>query len=251
MVLNSGMFGEMGSTMRVRALLFDKDGTLVDIQSTLGPATCDVLAHLSMDDPALFGRLARITQVDAAAQRLLPGCPVISEATDVYGRLWAQSLGRPFTPEFCAEIDRLYLQACLDHLHPIGDPRAVFATLAGCGLRLGIMTNDAEANTRAQLSRLGVEDLVMFVAGYDSGLGQKPDAAPVLAFASAVGVAPGEVAVVGDSPHDLIAARAAGSLAVGVLSGPNGADILAPHADVLLPSIAKLEGWLCSIETTD
>ena len=46
MDLNSGMFGEMASAMPVRALLFDKDGTLVDIQATLGPATCDVLAHL-------------------------------------------------------------------------------------------------------------------------------------------------------------------------------------------------------------
>jgi phosphoglycolate phosphatase len=91
-----------------------------------------------------------------------------------------------------------------------------------------------------------VADLVEFVAGYDSGFGQKPDAAPVLAFASVAGVAAGEIAVIGDSPHDLVAAHAAGAVAVGVLSGPNRAEALAPHADVLLPSIMKLDGWLCS-----
>jgi hypothetical protein len=139
--------------MPVRALLFDKDGTLVDIQSTLGPATCDVLAHLSGGDAALFGRLADVTRVDARARRLLPGCPVISEATDVYGRTWAGVLGRPFTQDFCAEIDRLYLRACLDHLHPVGDPLAVFAGLKARGFALGIMTNDAAANARAQLRR--------------------------------------------------------------------------------------------------
>ena len=112
--------------------------------------------------------------------------------------------------------------------------------------RLGIMTNDAEANTRAQLQRLGIGELVEFVAGYNSGFGQKPDAAPVLAFAASAGVAPSEIAVIGDSPHDLIAARAAGAVAVGVLSGPNGAEALAPHADVLLPSVMSLSGWLCS-----
>jgi phosphoglycolate phosphatase len=95
--------------MAIRALLFDKDGTLVDIQSTLGPATCDVLAHFAAGDEGLFHRLADLTRVDAAARRLLPGCPVISEATDAYGRLWAEVLGRPFTPALCAEIDRLYL----------------------------------------------------------------------------------------------------------------------------------------------
>jgi phosphoglycolate phosphatase len=237
--------------MPIRAILFDKDGTLVDIQATLGPATCDVLARLSAGDAALFGRLAAMTRVDTVARRLLPGCPVISEATDVYGRMWAEVLGRPLTHDFALEIDRLYLQASLDHLHPIGNPRAVLEALKALGFLLGIMTNDAEANTRAQLRRLDIDDLVMFVGGYDSGLGTKPDAAPVLAFALAAGVAPTEVAVIGDSPHDLIAARAAGAVAVGVLSGPNEKAVLEPHADVLLPSIAELGPWLCSKASTD
>ena len=232
--------------MPIRAILFDKDGTLVDIQLTLGPATCDVLWRLSNGDQAMVARLAELTRVDAVARRLMPGCPVISEATDVYGRTWAQELGRSYTPEFGREIDRLFLETTLEHLQPIGDPRAVLADLRDRGYRLGIMTNDAEANTRAQMQRLGIDGLVEFLAGYDSGFGQKPDAAPVLAFASAAGVAPGEIAVIGDSPHDLIAARAAGAIAIGVLSGPNGAEALAPHADILLPSIVKLSGWLCS-----
>jgi len=232
--------------MPIRAILFDKDGTLVDIQLTLGPATCDVLSRLSGGEPAMFMRLAELTQVDAEARRLMPGCPVISEATDVYGRIWAQALGRPYSGDFEREIDRLFLDASLQHLHPIGDPRAVLTELRQGGYRLGIMTNDADANTRAQMQRLGIADLVDFVAGYDSGFGQKPDAAPVLAFAASAGVAPGDIAVVGDSPHDLIAARAAGAVALGVLSGPNGADVLAPHADALIPSVMKLAGWLCS-----
>jgi len=232
--------------MPIRAILFDKDGTLVDIQATLGPATCEVLRHLADGDMALFGRLAEMTCVDARAQRLLPGCPVISEATSVYGRMWAELLGRAYADDFAREIDHLFLETTLTHLHPIGDPRAALSELKQRGYWLGIMTNDAEANTRAQLRRLDIHGLVAFVAGYDSGFGLKPGPKPVLAFASALEVVPSEVAVVGDSPHDLIAARAAGALAVGVLSGPNGEDVLAPHADALLSSIAKLSGWLCS-----
>ena len=232
--------------MPIRAILFDKDGTLVDIQLTLGPATCDVLRKLSGGEQAMFVRLAELTRVDAGARRLMPDCPVISEATDVYGRAWARALGRAFSREFEREIDRLFLETTLEHLHPIGAPHAVLSALRQDDYRLGIMTNDADANTRAQMQRLGIAGLVEFVAGYDSGFGQKPDAAPVLAFASAVGVAPSEVAVVGDSPHDLIAARAAGAVAIGVLSGPNGADVLAPHADALIPSVMILAEWLCS-----
>jgi phosphoglycolate phosphatase len=233
--------------MPIRAILFDKDGTLVDIQLTLGPATCDVLRQLSNGDPAMVAKLAGLTRVDAGTRRLMPGCPVISEATDVYGRIWAQALGCSYTPAFGRKIDRLFLEATLEHLHPVGDPRTLLAALRHGGYRLGIMTNDAEANTRAQMRRLGIDALVEFVAGYDSGFGQKPDAAPVAAFAAAASVAPNEVVVIGDSPHDLIAARAASAIAVGVLSGGNGAEVLAPHADLLLPSIMKLPGWLCSI----
>lgn len=233
--------------MPVRAVLFDKDGTLIDVQRTLGPATCDVLRQLSGGAPELFARLANLTRVDTAAQQLLPGCPVISEATDVYGALWARALQQPLTVDFLQKIDAMFLEATLRHLHPVGDPGDVMRTLSTLGYRLGVLTNDAEASARQHLRRLGIDHLVAFVSGYDSGFGQKPDANPVLAFAARVDVAPADVAVVGDSPHDLLSARAAGAVAVGVLSGPNGAEALSPHADVLLPSIAKLPAWLRGI----
>ena len=120
----------------------------------------------------------------------------------------------------------------------------MLAELRGRGYRLGIMTNDAGANARAQIARLAIDRLVDFIAGHDSGFGAKPSAEPVLAFARAVGVEPREVAVVGDAVHDLAAARAAGATAIGVLSGPIPGDLLAPHADALINSIADLPAWL-------
>jgi len=230
--------------MPIRAVLFDKDGTLVDIQATHGPATCAVLRDLSGGKEELLVRMANLTRVDLAAQRLLPGCPVISEATDVYGALWARVLRRPLTVDFLREVDAMFLKRTLEYLHPVGDPAAVMRDLSRLGYRLGVLTNDAEGNARQHLKRLQVDDLVGFVSGYDSGFGQKPDADPVLAFAARVDVAPAEVAVVGDSPHDLLSARAAGAIGIGVLSGPNDAAALRPHTDILLPSIAKLADWL-------
>src|ERR1041384_7977477 len=140
----------------------------------------------------------------------------------------------------------MYFRTTLDHLTPMGDVQALLGDLAARGLRLGLMTNDADANTRAQMQRLGLDRLLEFVAAYDSGYGHKPDPDPVLAFAKFTRVAPAEIAVVGDSEHDLAAPRAAGAAAVGVLSGPVPRERLAPHADVLLTSITELDGWLCS-----
>ena len=67
----------------------------------------------------------------------------------------------------------------------------------------------------------------------------------VLGFCRATGLSPHEVAVIGDSTHDLHMARAAGAgLAVGVLTGPARDADLAPDADVVLPSIAALPAFL-------
>jgi phosphoglycolate phosphatase len=169
---------------------------------------------------------------------------VISEATDVYGALWARALGQPLTVEFLQQIDARLLEATLRHLHPVGDPAAVMRELRARGLALGVLTNESEASARSHLRRLGADSLVTFVCGYDSGFGQKPDARPVLAFAARVNVAPAEVVVIGDSPHDLISARAAGAVGIAVLSGPNDPATLKAHTDVLLPSIAHLPAWL-------
>jgi phosphoglycolate phosphatase len=160
--------------------------------------------------------------------------------------LWAQALDVPLTAEFVDHIDRMFFQTTLDHLTPMGDVKGLLGALAARGLKLGLMTNDADANSRAQIQRLGLDSLLGFIAAYDSGYGHKPDPDPVLAFAAFAKVAPAEIAVVGDTAHDLVAARAAGSVAVGVLSGPIPREQLEPHADVLLPSIAELPDWLCS-----
>jgi phosphoglycolate phosphatase len=65
-----------------------------------------------------------------------------------------------------------------------------------------------------------------------------------LAFADAVQIDPGRVAMVGDSTHDLVAGRAAGMQTIAVLTGVAGADELAPFADVVFPDIGHIVDWL-------
>ncbi|MDO8396286.1 MAG: HAD family hydrolase [Bradyrhizobium sp.] len=228
----------------IRAILFDKDGTLVDFQRTFGPAVHEVMQHLAGGDRAAWDRLVAVSRFVEADRRFMPDSPLIAEPTGVYGALWAAALGRPASAAFLAEIDRLLGDATTRHLAAIGDPRALLTGLAARGYRLGLLTNDAEMTARAHLRKLKLDNVLEFVAGYDSGFGAKPDAGPVLAFAQAVGVPVSETAVVGDSVLDLAAARAAGAIAIGVLTGPASSAMLAPHADVLLDSPAELPAWL-------
>ena len=162
----------------------------------------------------------------------------------MWGQLWAQALEREADPQFFAEVDRQLCEATISHLVPIGEPRKLMTALAGRGFRLGIVSNDAEATVRAHARKLGIDRILQFVAGYDSGFGTKPGPGPVLAFANAAGVSPSQTAVVGDTVLDIAAARAAGAVAIGVLTGPSAAATRAADADVIIPSADAILSWL-------
>ena len=245
----SSAIAPIGATARpadaaIRAILFDKDGTLVDFQRTWGPAVHAVMQRLAGGDRAVYARLAAASRFIEAEQRFLPASPLIAQPTSVYGALWAAALGREADASFFTEIDRLLCDATTLHLAAIGDPKALLTALADRGYRLGLMTNDAEITARTHVCKLGLDQVLAFVAGYDSGFGAKPEPGPVLAFARAVGVAAAQTAVVGDTLLDLAAARAAGAVAIGVLTGPTSSASLAPHADALIASPAELPAWL-------
>jgi phosphoglycolate phosphatase len=229
----------------IRAILFDKDGTLVDFQRTWAPAVEGVLQHLARGDNALYRRLAAVSGlVDGA--RFLSDSPLIEESTDVFAARWAWVLGRGADARFFGEIDRLLCEATTAHLAPIGDPAAVFGKLVNRGYRLGVITNDAEATGRAHAHKLGLDHMLAFVAGYDSGFGAKPAAGAVFAFSAAVGVAASEIALVGDTALDVTTARTAGSRAVVVLTGPASSELQQVKADAVIASIDELPAWLDS-----
>ena len=132
-------------------------------------------------------------------------------------------------------------------LTPIGDPVAVLSALTAMGLRLGVATNDSERSARRQIEALGIAPYVDFVAGYDTGHGGKPEPGMVLAFAEFLRAAPSSIVVVGDSLHDLAAARAAGATSVAVLSGPAERATLEPHADFVIAHVGDLPGLLAGL----
>ena len=93
------------------------------------------------------------------------------------------------------------------------------------------------------LDRFGVSPYLAFLCGGDSGVGTKPGPGMVNAFLAATGLRAGEVMVVGDTPHDMKMARAAGCR-VGVLSGVGTRAVLDPLADCVIESIAELDAVL-------
>ena len=235
------------SSARLVGVLFDKDGTLIDFHLTWGPAVYAVIHTLAAGDRALMEAQAEALHFSMETKRFLASSPLIAGSTADYGGRWANALGRADIEVLKTEIDALSAAESLRALTPISEPLAVFSRLSALGLRLGVATNDSEQSARRQLETLGVAPYVEFLAGYDSGHGAKPEPGMVLAFADHLGVATSAIVVVGDSLHDLAAARAAGATAVAVLSGPAEQAALEPHAHFVIEHIGHLPDLLAGI----
>lgn len=225
----------------IQGLLFDKDGTLFDFHGTWAAWGAGLILRLSGDDPDTARRLAADLGFDLDAIGFLPGSPLIAGTLEVLIEAVMRLL-----PDYDETALRRMVIDETEAIRPVEIvPLApLLRRLTGAGLRLGVATNDAESPARAHLASAGVLADFAFVAGYDSGYGSKPGPGMLAGFCAASGLAPAACAMIGDSWHDLAAARAAGMTAVAVLSGPATRAELAPVADVILRSIADLPGWL-------
>ncbi|MEM7743887.1 MAG: HAD family hydrolase [Pseudomonadota bacterium] len=236
-------------TTPIRGLLFDKDGTLFDFVASWAGVIDETLVQLS-EDAALRAEMALATGYDMGARRFEPGSPAVAGALDEVARIWAGFLPGWSVGEVSRVANDVAVAAVgAGALVPaVPDLAGYLHGLRAEGYVLGIATHDSEEAARAHLAGFDALEAFAFIAGYDSGHGLKPGPGMLLAFSRVAGLAPAEVAMIGDSVHDLGVAPAAGAaLAVGVLTGPADHADLAPHADHVLASIGELPELLRSL----
>lgn len=227
----------------IQAVVFDKDGTLFDFASTWEAWAMAFLQRLARDE-AHARAMAAAVGFSYETQSFLPESIVIAGMPSEIAQALAPSLPEWDKAALVAVLNAEAAKAPQAQAVPLGP---LLGGLRARGLKLGVATNDAEAPARAHLQSAGVLELFDFVAGYDSGFGGKPEAGQLLGFCKAVSLAPQACVMVGDSTHDLHAARAAGMRSVAVLTGLAGEADLAPLADVVLPDIGHLPGWLAGL----
>lgn len=231
-----------GTRPRIRGILFDKDGTLLDYHRSWGPLNVAAAGHASAGDALLAGRLLAVGGYDAATGSTRPDSLLAAAPNRTIAAAWIAA-GSPFTEDrLTADLDALFAGAA-GRMVPVADVAGLFARLKARGVMTGIASSDSEAGIRAFAARFGLDGFLDFVAGYDSGHGMKPDARVLASFCAAAALDPSDVAVVGDNRHDLEMARAGGAgFAVGVLdTGTGTAESLSGLADLCIPSVASLE----------
>jgi len=210
-------------TPDVKVVLFDLDGTLVDtialILASFRHATREVLGEALPDDVLLHnvGVPLRVQMEEFA-----PGHS--EELLTVY---------RAYNARVHDEMIAEYA----------GTEQAL-AELRARGLTLGVVTSKSSAPARRSLGVFGLEQYFDILLSSDDTEIHKPDPFPLLEAARRLDIDPAHCVYVGDSPHDMTAALAAGMLAVAALWGPFPERVLEPGPAFAIPSIADLPGVL-------
>lgn len=227
--------------LAIKGLLFDKDGTLFDFQATWGPWAVNFIAHVSDGYPELSQALADAMGFDLETGRFLPSSLFVAGTTEQVLEIVSSAIPAISGDELRQYFFESAAQARMSAPVPLP---ALLSLFVQNGMILGVATNDDEAGARAHLEQAGIATQFDFVAGSDSGFGAKPEPGMQQAFCAATGLEPEEVAMVGDSLHDLEAGRRAGMVTIGVLTGTATREDLMGHATVVLDHIGEIPDWL-------
>lgn len=213
--------------MRVRTVIFDLDGTLVDTSGDLIAAANRAFAHMGHDvvlDP----------ETDAGTA-LRGGRAML--------RLGLERLGQSDE----AEVDRGY-PVLLDayendlsrrsYLYP-GAMQAVSA-LQSAGFAVGICTNKPERMAHQLFVDLGIRDAFASLVGADTLPVCKPDPKPLAEAVRRAGGDPARCLLVGDTETDRKTSAALGVPSVLVTFSPAGQSVAALQPDALLHDFADL-----------
>ena len=224
----------MQETSRLRAVIFDLDGTLVDSAPDLLAAANRLLAALgrpALDIVAIKGMIG--DGVPRLVERVLAatgGVPVGRALDDAVEQFYA-----------------LYMQAPAALTKAYPGALSALEALHRRGIVLGVCTNKPAQAAQAILKDLGFAPFLSGLSGGDSAGVRKPDPGHVLDAAARMGCAPAGTVMVGDGEHDIHAGKAAGLLmTIAVTHGyahvPHeqlGADRLIGGFDELVPVLEE------------
>ncbi|QPC86695.1 HAD-IA family hydrolase [Mesorhizobium sp. NBSH29] len=229
---------------KIKGILFDKDGTLVDFQATWF-AIGTRMAHKAADqDRTRANLLMEEAGYDFAHNRFRADSVFAAGTNADIVALWYPQATDVERRELVTLFDTISATEGALQAVPLLGAREAVATLHASGLKLGVATNDSTGGAEKTLLALGIAQMFVAAYGYDAVANPKPAPDAIYAFCDLTGLKPAELAMVGDNRHDLDMARAGGAgLAIGVLSGTGTAETLA-SADVILGSVAELPEFL-------
>lgn len=204
---------------RLQAILFDLDGTLIDTVEL-------ILSSFRYATEAVLGK----PLPDELLMRNV-GVPLAIQMAE-------------FAPAHVQELLRVYREHNAEHHDQLAKrypgTDETLAKLHERGARMAVVTSKSRSVAERGLRLFGYERYFQHMVGADDVEIHKPDPYPLRFAADLMNVPVQACMYVGDSPHDMAAAKAADSIAVAAMWGPFSDRVLEPGPDYALGNIREL-----------
>ena len=207
--------------MKLKAVLFDLDGTLLDTLPDIRDAMNAVLARHGLP------------QYDMESYREMIGWGI--------GRLAELAIPKELRSEVDAgelaeEMRRAYLSHPLESSLPFEGVPELIEALHAAGVPMGVLSNKLHELTHLLITRAWGEGVFRAVYGARDDLPMKPHPEAAGRIASELGVKPCEMIFVGDTAIDMETAQVAGMYPVGVSWGYREVEELWMHGAAMVVS---------------
>lgn len=236
--------------MRIKGVLFDKDGTLIDFFSLWLQAAY-----------AVIPKVIQVLDLECSSQMeqyLLETIGVVNGHIQPEGGLCYKSYG-DIAIDIAVALEKKNISRQAIKIHVVlvelfdefvtsdavtfktfTSIHKLVAELKKRNIKIGLATADTIYSAKYCLTRLGVMDDFDYVGGDDGIVKPKPNMDMFRTFIEKYDLLPHQVAVVGDTLNDMLFAKECGAVGIGVLSGVGKEEKLKEEGDYIISSVEQL-----------
>jgi HAD superfamily hydrolase (TIGR01662 family) len=216
--------------LKVAAVIFDLDGTLIDSIDIYFTIVEKALKKLNL--PAVSrNRILEAAEREEFRWELVLPQDVLNRKAEIIDEVWAV-------------INEIAPQMFADNLKLIQGAGHIVESLSSNGLKIGLVTSTQRQylETKMQpLKNAGVDTLFEAIITSDDVEKRKPSPDPLIVCAKQLDIKPSSCVYVGDTTTDIKAGKAAGMRTVAVLTGFDEYEILEKeNPDAIIDSIRNL-----------
>lgn len=229
-----------------QAIIFDKDGTLIDFDFMWGTWTLQLAERLqTVTDRDAREALCASYGYDMARGKILRDgkltCTPMWQLREMMVEV-SQSLGLSQRQARCAVEEAWFVPDPVTLAKPFTNVSKLFTNIHRRGIKVAIATTDDRTPTEAMLKAFGITHLVDTMVCADDGIRAKPAPDMITTICARFNIDPCKAVVVGDTVADLQMARSARvGYVIGVLSGVGLLEHLTPLADILLDTVDTMQ----------
>ncbi|MFQ9966748.1 MAG: HAD family hydrolase [Peptoniphilus sp.] len=225
----------------IRAILFDKDGTLLQFTEGWVDSIVGFLEDKILDDKKkrkLFKEIG-IREDGGVEENSILSSETAMDLAIIFSKYLDEDLD-----EIYGELDDHllnYLKKNNKFIRETCDLRKLFEALRERGILIGIFTSDNYRQAKYSMDYLGLDSFIDFYAAADI-YKKKPNKESLEVFKKKYSLEDQEIIIVGDSRVDMVFGE--GTVKVGVLCGTGSREMLAKYTDNIIDDPSQVLKFL-------